>query len=516
MDGTAFEHEVRGTVGVDALDLADLLRNEIVLIPRKIQAVDQTAPGIEFPVNGADIALVVDNERRAAVTDPGIVARHFYNADLGGKHVARMLILRGADAHRHRLKLSNGLRNLGKDLLRGLRTVAPVVGTFRPKHPDLFLLLKLTGHSEAVSLRGAFNSLRHFFRSFLNNSQIRRKNIAVSCTSYTCIVPWIFPDVSILLDECNTGKRKVLCYKLRNTARRSNNNCTGISGKTLVQERFHYGNHAASRRNIRALTVDLVGENIEIQIAHVLDRVVVSSCERNDRRCGNGENTFDLLYDAAVVSGIGENKQNIIPLDPAQDGGKLKLFVRHFGIEAHHRQQPVKISSDLMAQTLGNNEYIGVPVHDGVEFADLFVRDDLHRLDYVFEIAVAVIVGGDDAGHVDLPRFLLCIAERLRKLGIALIAELLHQTEDRCRGDKALFGEVADAHVLYDMQVFDYVVKQVLLCRGQAGYAAACLLIKVHMTPPVSHFVTYFTVICNVCQQTNVFTCFAIRFFLLL
>ena len=74
-----------------------------------------------------------------------------------------MLILRGADAHRHRLKLSNGLRNLGKDLLRGLRTVAPVVGTFRPEHPDLFLLLKLTGHSEAVSLRGAFNSLRHFF-----------------------------------------------------------------------------------------------------------------------------------------------------------------------------------------------------------------------------------------------------------------------------------------------------------------------------------------------------------------
>ncbi len=35
MDGTAFEHKVGGAVGVDALDLADLLRNEIVLtIPR--------------------------------------------------------------------------------------------------------------------------------------------------------------------------------------------------------------------------------------------------------------------------------------------------------------------------------------------------------------------------------------------------------------------------------------------------------------------------------------------------
>lgn len=64
MDGTAFEHKVGGAVGVDALDLADLLRNEIVLIPREIQAVNQTAPGVEFPVNGADITLVVDNERR--------------------------------------------------------------------------------------------------------------------------------------------------------------------------------------------------------------------------------------------------------------------------------------------------------------------------------------------------------------------------------------------------------------------------------------------------------------------
>ena len=83
-----------------------------------------------------------------------------------------------------------------------------------------------------------------------------------------------------------------------------------------------------------------------------------------------------------------------------------------------------------MAEPLGEDEYIGVPVHDSVEFADLFVRDDLYCLDYVFQIAVAVIVGGDDAGHVDLPRFLLCIAERLRKLCVALIAELLHQTED--------------------------------------------------------------------------------------
>ena len=195
----------------------------------------------------------------------------------------------------------------------------------------------------------------------------------------------------------------MLCYKLRNTARKSINNCTGIGGKPLVQERFHYGDHAASRRNIHTLTVDLIGKNIEIQIAHILDRVVVGSCERNDRRCGNGENAFDLLYDAAVVSVIGENKQNVVPLDTAQNGGKLILLIRHLRIESYHGQQPVKIPPDLVAEPLGEDEYIGVPVHDSVEFADLFVRDDLYCLDYVFQIAVAVIVGGDDAGHVDLP-----------------------------------------------------------------------------------------------------------------
>ena len=61
---------------------------------------------------------------------------------------------------------------------------------------------------------------------------------------------------------------------------------------------------------------------------------------------------------------------------------------------------------------------------------------------------------------------------------------------------------------LYDMQILDDVVKQVLLCGGQAGYAAACLLIEVHMIPPVSGFVTYFTVTCNGCQQMSGFVSF--------
>ena len=125
---------------------------------------------------------------------------------------------------------------------------------------------------------------------------------------------------------------------MRNTARKSINNCTRISGKTLIQECFHYGNHTASGCDIRALTVDLIGEYIEIQIAHILDRIVIGSCERNDRRRDNGENTLDLLYDAAVVSGIGENKQDVIPLDAVHNGDKLILLVRHLRVEPHHGQ----------------------------------------------------------------------------------------------------------------------------------------------------------------------------------
>ena len=63
--------------------------------------------------------------------------------------------------------------------------------------------------------------------------------------------------------------------------------------------------------------------------------------------------------------------------------------------------------------------------------------------------------------------------------------------------------------------VNDNVVKQVLLCGGQPGYAAACLLIKIHTNPPVSCFVTHFTVSCNECQQNAFLHSFRFTFLLI-
>ena len=105
MDRPALEHEALGAVGIDALELADLLRDLIVEIPREIEPVDKTAPRIERPVHGAQTAAIVDEKRRPAVADPRVVARHLDDAHGARQALARVLVLRCADADRHGFKL---------------------------------------------------------------------------------------------------------------------------------------------------------------------------------------------------------------------------------------------------------------------------------------------------------------------------------------------------------------------------------------------------------------------------
>ena len=162
VDRAALEHEALGAVGVDALDLADLLRDLIVEIPREIEPVDKAAPGVERPVHGAHAAVVIDEERRPAVADPGVVARHLDDAHGTRQALARVLVLRRGDADRHGFKLQNGRRHVQKSFLRGLGAVAPVVVALRPEHPDAGLRLKLRRHPVAVELRrGADDSFCH-------------------------------------------------------------------------------------------------------------------------------------------------------------------------------------------------------------------------------------------------------------------------------------------------------------------------------------------------------------------
>ena len=162
MDRPALEHKALGAVGIDALELADLLRDLIVEIPREIEPVDQTAPCVERPVHGAQTAAVVDKKRRPAVADPRVIARHLDDAHGARQALARILVLRRADADRHGFKLQNSLRHVQKRPLRGLGAVAPVVVALRPEHPHAGLRLKLRGHPVAVALgRRADDSFCH-------------------------------------------------------------------------------------------------------------------------------------------------------------------------------------------------------------------------------------------------------------------------------------------------------------------------------------------------------------------
>ena len=162
MDRPALEHEALSAVGIDALELADLLRDLIVEIPREIEPVDEPAPGVERPVHGAHAAVIVDEERRPAVADPGVVARHLDDAHGARQALARVLVLRRGDADRHGFKLQDGRCHVQKGFLRGLGAVAPVVVALRPEHPDAGLRLKLRRHPVAVELRrGAGDSFCH-------------------------------------------------------------------------------------------------------------------------------------------------------------------------------------------------------------------------------------------------------------------------------------------------------------------------------------------------------------------
>ena len=148
----ALEDEALSAVAVDVLDLAYLLSNEVVVCPGEVKAIIHTAPRVEGPVICAELALVIDNKRRAAVARPCVVAHHLHDPDVLGQTRSCVLILRRIHAYRHRLKLAYRSRDIFESLLRRLGAVAPVIGPFRPEHPYLLLLFKFRRHSEAVLL----------------------------------------------------------------------------------------------------------------------------------------------------------------------------------------------------------------------------------------------------------------------------------------------------------------------------------------------------------------------------
>ena len=162
VDGAALENEVGGVIRVHVFNFAYFLGHLTVLIPGKVKTVHKAAPCIEFPVNGAETALIVYNESGAAISDPCIVALHFNYTYFAGKTGAGIEILSGGYAYGNGLKANDCLGHVDESLLSGLCTAAPIIVSFGPKHPYAVLLFKFGRHTIAVLLgRGADYSVCH-------------------------------------------------------------------------------------------------------------------------------------------------------------------------------------------------------------------------------------------------------------------------------------------------------------------------------------------------------------------
>src|SRR5690606_10723403 len=147
VDCAAFEHE-RRAIAIASFYFEHLARDEIVLIPGKVEARAQAAPGVEHPIDAAHLTRIVDDERRTDISHPSIVARELYDSNRIGQHRARIDVLRTRHAHRHRLPDGDGACDRGERGLRRLSPQPPIGRSFRPQHPAAGVRFELARHSE--------------------------------------------------------------------------------------------------------------------------------------------------------------------------------------------------------------------------------------------------------------------------------------------------------------------------------------------------------------------------------
>jgi hypothetical protein len=155
-DGATLEDHVIGAVAAAAGELSHLEGDLLVLVPREIEAVDETAVGVEVPVVGALLTLAVDDVGGGGVAEPGVVGGHLDDGDVlvlleDGLAVG---IVDLVGAHIDRGELGDGAGDGGILLLSRLGAVGPGVGAVGPTHPHAILRGELSGHKEAVGLGG--------------------------------------------------------------------------------------------------------------------------------------------------------------------------------------------------------------------------------------------------------------------------------------------------------------------------------------------------------------------------
>ena len=135
MDRAAFVDE-RRAIAVAPFDLEHLERNELILVPRRVQAFLQPSPGVEAPVHAAHRAAF-------ATTKVGPTSRIQQSScdisttrTVSGSARARRLKVRPRHADRDRLETRDCSGDPAEGLLRGQRPTAPVVGPLGPQHPS--------------------------------------------------------------------------------------------------------------------------------------------------------------------------------------------------------------------------------------------------------------------------------------------------------------------------------------------------------------------------------------------
>src|ERR1700730_13717431 len=93
MQGAAFVDD-GCPVALAGFDLENLARNQVVLVPRKIEAAVQTAPGVEMPIDSSHGAARVDYKCRPDIPHPAIIMSELDDAYVLVQQGARNSVMR--------------------------------------------------------------------------------------------------------------------------------------------------------------------------------------------------------------------------------------------------------------------------------------------------------------------------------------------------------------------------------------------------------------------------------------
>ena len=148
----ALQHESGGVVHAFVIEVAELARHAVVLVPGEVQTVLQTAPGVEAPVYSA-YNLTVCYKSRGVIPRPAVVAGHLDHPDMRREHSAGVFVLLVAGADGDFLAPGDSLADPDESLARGVGAVLPGIRALRKYQNAAVMLREFRRHIEAVLLR---------------------------------------------------------------------------------------------------------------------------------------------------------------------------------------------------------------------------------------------------------------------------------------------------------------------------------------------------------------------------